>query len=102
MLVLLTSFGGNENKKICLQEFLTFKDYDKNNSANTTITTDDTTANIEGETESVYKEEGTTTPTATVSRTGSSSPIQAMRSKLKLIYSEKATQFSKKITHFGF
>ena len=67
-------------------EVIKTKDYDKNNSANTTITTDDTTANREGETESVYKEEGTTTPTATVSRTGSSSPIQAMRSKLKPLY----------------
>ena len=38
-------------------EVIKTKDYDKN-STNTTITTDDTTTNREGETESVYKEEG--------------------------------------------
>ena len=54
----------------------TSKDYDKN----TSTITDDQTTNREGETESVYKEEGTTSPTV-LSRTGSSSPIQAMRSK---------------------
>ena len=46
---------GTENTVIENTEVIKTKDYDKNNSANTTITTDDTTTNREGETESVYK-----------------------------------------------